>query len=279
LRGAAAAPGVLPLPAVSRGELTRAPWAAASGPALTGRPVEAAVPHAQPRLPPLAAADLSLHRFVPPAKRIQTPEQLKQFLRSEAARDFVSFILALNEAVKGKQLSDTCPESEAVGKLVGVLDTLWRWVDDTPPAAHTLRYGNPAYRTWFAKMAEAAPQLMAGVLPEGLQPAAEELGGYFADSFGNATRIDYGTGHETTFAALLYCLAKLGVVGQSDAQALVTRVFRRYLQLMRKIQTTYWLEPAGSHGVWGLDDYQFLPFIWGSAQVRHAALPSARRGL
>lgn len=35
---------------------------------------------------------------------------------------------------------------------------------------------------------------MAEVLPDSLQPAAEELGGYFADSFGNATRIDYGTG-------------------------------------------------------------------------------------
>jgi hypothetical protein len=43
-------------------------------------------------------------------------------------------------------------------------------------------------------------------------------------------------GHETTFAALLFCLARLGVVGDADAQALVTRVFARYLQLVRKVQ-------------------------------------------
>lgn len=43
-----------------------------------------------------------------------------------------------------------------------------------------------------------------------------------------------------------------------------------YLPLVRKIQLRYTLEPAGSHGVYSLDDFQFLPFVWGSSQlIRH----------
>lgn len=147
-------------------------------------------------------------------------------------------------------------------------------------------------------MAEAAPTLLEPLLAvkEGnLTYALPEVQSYLVDSFGNATRIDYGTGtpvgsyivyrdgllsvahnpllplhvlgHETTFAAFLYCLARLGAIACDDASSVVLRVFPRYLTLMRRLQTTYWLEPAGSHGVWGLDDYQFFPFFWGSAQV------------
>lgn len=84
-------------------------------------------------------------------------------------------------------------------------------MDEVPPASQSLRYGNPAFRTWHARVVEAAQKLMRDVLPENRAVAAPELATYLADSFGNPTRIDYGTGHETTFVALLYCLVSIAL--------------------------------------------------------------------
>jgi len=130
-----------------------------------------------------------------------------------------------------------------------------------------MRYGNKAFRDWFDRLEANASSLMKEILPDEHLAAADEVGAYFRESWGNRTRIDYGTGHETCFAAWMLCLLKLGVVETTDMQALVTRVFAAYLRVMRKIQRVYGLEPAGSHGVWSLDDYQFLPFYWGAAQL------------
>lgn len=46
----------------------------------------------------------------------------------------------------------------------------------------------------------------------------------------------------------------------------ILRFYFSYLNVIRRLVLTYSLEPAGSHGVWGLDDHFFLSYIFGSAQ-------------
>nr|XP_010299360.1 PREDICTED: serine/threonine-protein phosphatase 2A activator isoform X2 [Balearica regulorum gibbericeps] len=157
--------------------------------------------------------------------------------------------------------------SQPIEKLVALLNTLDRWIDETPPVDQPSRFGNKAFRTWYAKLDQEAEKLVATVIPKHLADAAPEVAVYLKESVGNSTRIDYGTGHEAAFAAFLCCLCKIGVLRVDDQMAIVFKVFNRYLEVMRKLQKTYRMEPAGSQGVWGLDDFQFLPFIWGSSQL------------
>jgi hypothetical protein len=56
--------------------------------------------------------------------------------------------------------------------------------------------------------------------------------------------------------AALVLQARLGVVTEDDAPALVLRIFARYLSLMRRVQTTYWCVAVTP--VWLQDVFRLL---------------------
>ncbi|KAL6073949.1 Serine/threonine-protein phosphatase 2A activator [Balamuthia mandrillaris] len=205
--------------------------------------------------------------FVVPQKNIKTPMDLNRFLVSDTYKVLLTWIEALNNSVKRKANTVDCTVSPTVSGMASLVKKLSQMVDEVPPEEGSMRFGNKAFRTWHQQLVERVEDLHKEVLPESLHPAIIELSAYLLDSFGNSTRIDYGTGHELHFVLWMYCFYALGLVKQEDMTALVTRVFSEYLSLVRKIQTTYGQEPAGSRGVWCLDDHQFVPFIWGAAQL------------
>jgi serine/threonine-protein phosphatase 2A activator len=117
---------------------------------------------------------------------------------------------------------------------------------------------------------QKADELLSSMLPNEFHPAIPQLVPYLLVSFGSFGRMDYGTGHETSFALFLLCLTLIRFLKPEpeEEREIVLRLFLCYLNLCWRLQDVYKLEPAGSHGVWGLDDYSFLGYVFGSSQLR-----------
>ncbi|CAG0916006.1 unnamed protein product [Notodromas monacha] len=220
----------------------------------------------------------SEHKYVLPTKKVTSADQMALWEKSDAYhkinadpfasfQEYVGFILALNDSVTGKSLSTNIHVSEATTKTLAILDTLSTWIDEIPPINQPQRFGNKAFRDFYARAKERCRGLIESHLPDSLKSAAEEVSLYLEEGLGNATRIDYGTGHEMSFVMFMCTLFRIGFLSDEDRAAAVLKIFAKYLELARKLQRTYMMEPAGSHGVWSLDDFQFIPFIWGSAQL------------
>ncbi|KAL8975038.1 MAG: hypothetical protein Q9197_000734 [Variospora fuerteventurae] len=234
------------------------------------------------------------HTFVVPIKRINEGHDVQRFLVSKAHHDIMVFVLQLNRAMFPRQLSgsddpevrwrtweinsQTLPLSHAVRQLQGLLDHLNAIIDVVPPDPGPRRFGNVAFRRWYEVVEARLPSLLQDFLPERVlsfsQPSnvsvQAELQSYLLGALGSTQRLDYGTGHELAFLAFLGCIWKLGGFevssGGDEERAIVLGLIEPYLQLIRRLIKTYTLEPAGSHGVWGLDDHSFLPYLFGSAQ-------------
>lgn len=188
--------------------------------------------------------------------------------KSLAYYDIIGFINGISQAIQGKKLSAQLEPSPIADNLVKIFEVeLSRLVEETPPLEQPQRFGNKAYRDWFGKLKENSVDFLVAALPDKFHRAIGELNVYFIESFGNATRIDYGTGHELAFVMFLCGLYKIKALTEEDNVHTGLKIFNAYLLFVRRLQLTYRMEPAGSHGVWSLDDYQFLPFIWGSAQL------------
>ncbi|KAF2429332.1 PTPA-domain-containing protein [Tothia fuscella] len=246
------------------------------------------------------------HPFTIPIKKIISEDDVQFFHQTYAYTSLMTFLLQLNASMYPRKVPNShkvetwqingsnIEYSKTVLNLRELIKSLAKIIDEATPDPGPRRFGNLSFRTWHRLVEERIDGLLFQFLPKVVVefPAAgsrddgdddavaerfsalEELKSYLMGSFGSAQRLDYGTGHELSFLAFLAGIWKLGGFELKEEgveeRAIVLGVIEPYLHLIRKLVLKYTLEPAGSHGVWGLDDHTFIPYIFGSAQYSPA---------
>lgn len=61
----------------------------------------------------------------------------------------MTFVLNINQAIKGKSLSVDCHISDITEKLLNLIEKLNQIMNEHPPIEQPQRFGNKAFRNWF----------------------------------------------------------------------------------------------------------------------------------
>ncbi|GMM36738.1 peptidylprolyl isomerase [Saccharomycopsis crataegensis] len=164
-------------------------------------------------------------------------------------------------------------DDNGVTMMVKLLQFLNELIDETPPLPGPRRYGNPACREWHTKVeSRLSGKLHELIIDSQLYtgPNKEnyimEIQYYIQNAFGSKIRLDYGTGHELSYLAFIGCLWMSDVLCHMDGVKFLI-IFSKYYDLVRRLIVSYTLEPAGSHGVWGLDDHFHFSYLIGVSQM------------
>lgn len=161
------------------------------------------LPPLSPLPPPTSLSSEGIGRihFAAPKKRIVSQQHLKKWESSDAMNEVLGLIMYCNDSVVGKKLTETISgeESEAVRAIIAILDRVAALVKETPAEKETAsRFGNPAFRTFYARVAKES-QEMHRTIPNLPLESIVEVERYFIECFGNEKRIDYGSGMELNF--------------------------------------------------------------------------------
>ncbi|XP_017871484.1 PREDICTED: serine/threonine-protein phosphatase 2A activator [Drosophila arizonae] len=195
--------------------------------------------------------------------RVRKECDMPLWYNSMAYHDVIAYINRTSTAIQGVQQLEPhgYPVSLTMRKLCHLIDSLIMQLSSVKPHAMN------SYRTWSHQMLHKVFNMLETALPATKCEYVGELGQYLGSSFGNFTRADYGTGNELSFIFFLCSLFQAGILGAEDEPAAALMLFSRYLKCVRRLQSLFDLKPSAHQGAYSLDDFQFVAYMWGVAQL------------
>ncbi|KAH8243225.1 hypothetical protein KR032_005640, partial [Drosophila birchii] len=204
-----------------------------------------------------------------PVKQVRGDADLIGWVRSNAYRDLISYINNTSIVLQGYRMTGSFPVSEDMQKLCNMFDVLERPLNPKHPGAAsptTPENKMASYHLWLRQMFHTVLNNLAVTISPDKCQHVHELGEYLRRSFGNATTLEFGPGNELMFLFFLCGLFRANILRGRDTVAAALMLFYRYIHLVRRLIAVFDL-PIASNPRCAIEDYFFVPYIWGAAQL------------